>query len=110
MNNMNEVEYLKQELRIKNAEIESLKRMTETFGANIPSIQAEAAKAAIHALFEVGNCPQYENGAGDGYIECGDALEFADKYAEQILKPSEVVSKPSEVANQYADKVRRGEV
>lgn len=53
---------------------------------SILEIQAKAAKQAIHALFEVGNCPQSENGAGDGYIECGDALHFADKYAESILK------------------------
>lgn len=81
---MNEIEYLKQELRIKDAEVGSLKRMIETFSANIPEIKAEAAKSAIYALFEAGNCPQMENGAGDGYIECGDALKFADKYAERI--------------------------
>jgi hypothetical protein len=51
----------------------------------IKGFQAEAAKKAIHALFEAGNCPQYENGAGDGYIECGDALNFADKYTAKIL-------------------------
>jgi len=69
----------------RTVEIANLKKMVETFAANIPSIQSEAAKAAIYALFEAGNCPQMENGAGDGYIECGDALKFADEYAAKIL-------------------------
>lgn len=83
-----------------------LKNMIETFIANIPSMQAEAAKAAIYALFESGNCHQHENGAGDGYIESGDALKFADKYAEQILKPSDVTGKCSELAVQQGDYIR----
>lgn len=53
---------------------------------HLAELKAEAAKAAIYALFEVGNCPQYENGAGDGYIECGDALKFAEKYTDNIRK------------------------
>lgn len=64
---------------------EGYRNMIETFATNIPSIQAEAAKSAIYALFEVGNCPQYENSAGDGYIECGDALKFAKEYSNKIL-------------------------
>lgn len=52
---------------------------------NIKLAKAQAAKDAIYALFEAGNCPQSENGAGDGYIECGDALAFAERYAAQIL-------------------------
>lgn len=64
---------------------EDYRNMIETFAANIPSIQAEAAEAAIYTLFEAGNCPQYENGAGDGYIECGDALRFAKEYSNKIL-------------------------
>ncbi len=58
----------------------------DEFNKRIAQARAEAAKQAIYALFEVGNCPQLENGAGDGYIECGDALKFAGEYAEQILK------------------------
>lgn len=80
---------------------QQLKNMIETFGANFPSIQAEAAKAAIYALFEVGNCPQYENGAGDGYIECGDALKFADKYAEQILSGEVFIKSKAKVENDH---------
>ncbi len=81
---MSEINY-QEELKKASVEIANLKKMIETFAANIPSIQAEAAKQAIYALFEAGNCPQMENGAGDGYIECGDALKFADKYGAKIL-------------------------
>jgi hypothetical protein len=73
-----------EELYKATVEIANLKKMVEAFAGNISSIQAEAAKQAIYALFEAGNCPQYENGAGDGYIECGDALKFADEYANKI--------------------------
>jgi hypothetical protein len=45
-------------------------------------LAAQSAKEAIYKLFEVGNCPQSENGAGDAYIECGDALKFADSLVE----------------------------
>lgn len=53
--------------------------------SELNKVRAEAAKCAIYALFEGGNCPQYENGAGDGYIECGDALKFADEYYNRLL-------------------------
>lgn len=56
---------------------------------HLAEIRAEAGRAAIYALFEVGNCPQYENGAGDGFIECGDALKFADQYAAKVRQGGE---------------------
>lgn len=63
--------------------------LDETPAQRLRHIQADAGRAAIYALFEAGNCQQYENGAGDGFIECGDALKFADQYAAKVRKGGE---------------------